>query len=141
MCTCEGADCTCVQCVCVCVGDRSQSGESESSLAHAAPGLSVPCSSLPGSFLSSSHSFISFSSHPFPSEASDKVSLPSLSTTGARDVHAAPGSLVGALRVRDGITASHGGLDQMATAPPSPTPLKKKKKKYLHCTSFKRGRV
>ena len=53
----------------------SQSGESESSLAHAAPGLSVPCSPLLCSLLSSSFPLISFSSHPLPSEASDKVSL------------------------------------------------------------------
>lgn len=58
--------------VCVCVGDRSQSGESESSLAHAAPGLSVPCSLLCTPF-SSSFPLISFSSS--PSEASDKASL------------------------------------------------------------------
>lgn len=59
-------------CVLVCVGDRLQS---ESSLAHAARGLSVPSSLLLCSFFSSSFPLISFSSHPLPPEASDKVSL------------------------------------------------------------------
>lgn len=69
---CEVRDTRLCLCVFVCVGDRLQS---ESSLAHAARGLSVPSSLLLCSFFSSSFPLISFSSHPLPSEASDKVSL------------------------------------------------------------------
>ena len=79
--------CVCV-CVCVCVWATSQSGESESSLAHAAPGLSVPCSPLLCShplFLSSPSPLILFHLRPL---------IRSLSTMGAKDMHAAPGYLV-----------------------------------------------
>lgn len=67
-------------CLCVCVGDRSQSGESESSLAHVAPGLSV----LPLSPLSSLSPLILVRLRPL---------IRSSFTMGAKDKYAALGSL------------------------------------------------